>query len=71
MLPESIRYARSYLFTPATDPRKFLKGELGADVVVLDLEDSVALTNKINARKNLINFFPLKNLLSPRFELIT
>lgn len=61
MLPESIRYARSYLFTPATDPRKFLKGiELGADVVVLDLEDSVALTNKINARKNLINFFSTK-----------
>lgn len=53
-----IRYARSYLFTAAVDSRKFNKGvEVGADVSVFDLEDSVPLAGKIEARKNLSEFF--------------
>ncbi len=46
------RYYRSLLFTPATSPRKCAKAfECGADGVVIDLEDSVAVTEKTAARQ--------------------
>ncbi|GMU68058.1 MAG: malyl-CoA lyase [Steroidobacteraceae bacterium] len=42
---------RSYLFAPANHVRRAGKAfEVGADVVILDLEDAVALTEKANAR---------------------
>jgi len=43
--------ARSYLFVPGTRPDRFEKAcAAGADVVILDLEDSVAPAEKGNAR---------------------
>jgi citrate lyase subunit beta/citryl-CoA lyase len=42
---------RSYLFVPGTRPDRFPKAcAAGADVVILDLEDSVAPAEKANAR---------------------
>lgn len=46
------RAMRSFLFTPANEPRKTAKvASFGADVVVLDLEDAVANEHKFGARK--------------------
>lgn len=48
---------RSYLFVPGDSEKKLAKG-LGsdADVLLIDLEDSVALPNKANARKIAADF---------------
>lgn len=48
---------RSYLFVPGDSEKKLAKG-LGseADVLLIDLEDSVALPNKTEARKIAANF---------------
>lgn len=44
---------RSFLFVPADSEKKLAKGAgSGADALILDLEDSVALSNKQAARKN-------------------
>jgi citrate lyase subunit beta/citryl-CoA lyase len=44
--------ARSWLFVPGDSDRKLAKAtECGADVLVLDLEDSVATQHKANARQ--------------------
>jgi len=43
---------RSWLFTPATRPERFARaGEVGADVLILDLEDAVAPDAKPAARE--------------------
>lgn len=43
---------RSWLFVPGDSPRKLDKGLVcGADVVIIDLEDSVAVSAKENARQ--------------------
>ena len=43
---------RSWLFTPATRPDRFEKAAAsGADVSIIDLEDSVALSDKAEARR--------------------
>jgi (S)-citramalyl-CoA lyase len=43
---------RSWLFTPATRPDRFGKAAAsGADVCIIDLEDSVALADKAEARR--------------------
>lgn len=43
---------RSYLFVPAAEPRKIEKAlSSGADMVIVDLEDSVALDRKDEARR--------------------
>jgi len=43
---------RSWLFTPATRPDRFDKAAAsGADVSIIDLEDSVAATDKADARR--------------------
>jgi citrate lyase subunit beta/citryl-CoA lyase len=48
---------RSLLFVPANSERKLEKGFASeADVVIVDLEDSVALENKATARKVASNF---------------
>ena len=45
------RPLRSWLFTPASRPDRFGKAaEVGADVLVLDLEDAVAPADKEKAR---------------------
>ena len=45
---------RSYLFTPAHQPRLLARAHTrGADVVLLDLEDSVPLPEKAAARAGL------------------
>jgi (S)-citramalyl-CoA lyase len=52
---------RSWLFTPATRPDRFEKAAAsGADVSILDLEDSVAPTDKAEARRT-----ALANLAKP------
>lgn len=50
---------RTILFTPAGDERKVTKAfTLGADVVVLDLEDAVAYAEKEKARASLTALLP-------------
>lgn len=47
-----MKVIRSFLFIPADSEKKLAKAdESGADAIILDLEDSVALANKPNARK--------------------
>jgi (S)-citramalyl-CoA lyase len=49
--------ARSWLFTRATKPERFAKAtEVGADVQIIDLEDSVAPAEKESARKSAFDY---------------
>ena len=51
MEPASLRLCRSLLFVPAANPRAIDKArELDADMIVLDLEDSVKEADKAGAR---------------------
>src|SRR6202167_2094713 len=51
------RPLRSWLFTPASRPDRFGKApEVGADVLVLDLEDAVAPADKEQARATAIAY---------------
>ena len=55
---EKIKYSSSFLFTPALSRFDLARGQqLGADVSVYDLEDSVPFSQKKSARHNLISFF--------------
>jgi citrate lyase subunit beta/citryl-CoA lyase len=48
---------RSLLFVPADSERKFAKANgIGADALILDLEDSVAISRKVLARDMVRNF---------------
>jgi citrate lyase subunit beta/citryl-CoA lyase len=48
---------RSLLFVPGDSPRKLEKGlSSGADVLLIDLEDSVALSAKADARRTTLSF---------------
>ena len=48
----SLQNARSFLFVPANRPERFEKAlASGADAVILDLEDSVPLQSKAEARQ--------------------
>jgi (S)-citramalyl-CoA lyase len=52
MNPRTITRVRSWLFTPATRPDRFGKAAAsGADVCIIDLEDSVAPADKAEARR--------------------
>ena len=52
--------ARSFLFVPANRPERFTKAlASGADAVVLDLEDSVPLASKAEARAAIRQSWPL------------
>src|SRR6201993_4148320 len=52
MNPGTPTRVRSWLFTPATRPARFEKAAAsGADVSIIDLEDSVAPTDKAEARR--------------------
>jgi citrate lyase subunit beta/citryl-CoA lyase len=49
---------RSFLFTPANHPRRVEKVfEVGADAVILDLEDAVAVSEKAGARQCVVDAF--------------
>jgi (S)-citramalyl-CoA lyase len=53
----SQQVARSWLFTPATKPERFGKAaEIGADVQIIDLEDSVAATEKDSSRRIALDY---------------
>jgi len=48
---------RSWLFTPATRPERFVKAsEIGADVLLIDLEDAVAPRDKTAARTTALDY---------------
>jgi (S)-citramalyl-CoA lyase len=50
---------RSWLFTPATRPERFANAAAnGADVIIVDLEDSVAPADKAGARATALDFVP-------------
>ena len=54
---KNIRSLKSWLFTPATRPDRFEHAtKAGADVLILDLEDAVALSNKETARNNAMTY---------------
>ena len=51
-MPDEIKATRSWLFTPGTRPERFNKaGEVGADVLIIDLEDAVSPGDKPHARQ--------------------
>lgn len=58
---------RSFLFVPADSDKKLSKcATSGADALILDLEDSVALSNKEAARKNAAAFLKSADANCPR-----
>ena len=57
-MADSTKPARSWLFTPGTRPERFAKAkDVGADVLIIDLEDAVAPEDKPQARKTAIDYF--------------
>ena len=49
---------RSFMFTPANHPRRVEKVfQIGADAVILDLEDAVAVAGKVAARDDVVAAF--------------
>jgi (S)-citramalyl-CoA lyase len=62
----SKRPARSWLFTPATKAERFAKAmEVGADVQIIDLEDSVAPAEKESARKSAFDYLREQSVNRP------
>jgi (S)-citramalyl-CoA lyase len=62
----SKRPTRSWLFTPATKPERFIKAkEAGADVQIIDLEDSVPPKEKESARGNAFAYLAERNAGGP------
>jgi len=58
---------RSFLFVPADSDKKLSKcASSGADALILDLEDSVALSNKEAARKNAAAFLQSADANGPK-----
>lgn len=58
-MKNSVQNARSFLFVPANRPERFEKAlASGADAVILDLEDSVPLQSKSDARQAIKNSWP-------------
>jgi citrate lyase subunit beta/citryl-CoA lyase len=56
---------RSYLFIPGDSDKKLAKGaEIGADALVLDLEDAVAPAQKADARKRVADFIGARDRTS-------
>ncbi len=50
-MPSEFKRTRSWLYTPATRPDRFAKaGQIGADVLIIDLEDAVSPGDKPKAR---------------------
>ena len=58
---------RSFLFVPADSDKKLAKGaSSGADALILDLEDSVALSNKPAARANAADYLKSADPKGPK-----
>ena len=59
MTPEDFTPTRSFLFTPANHPPRRVEKvfEVGADAVILDLEDAVAISEKPAARQCVVDAF--------------
>ena len=58
---------RSFLFVPADSDKKLAKGAgSGADALILDLEDSVALSNKPAARANAAQYLKSADAKGPK-----
>lgn len=56
---------RSYLFVPGNRPERFQKAiDSGADVVIIDLEDAVPLSEKDSARTLVSDYFETKSVVS-------
>ncbi len=56
-MPERIKPTRSWLFTPGTRPDRFSRArEVGADVLIIDLEDAVSPVDKPSARRTAIDY---------------
>ncbi len=65
-MPSTSKPTRSWLFTPATRPDRFAKAkEVGADVIIIDLEDAVAPDQKNTARANALTFLAEANASGP------
>ena len=55
----SLARARTFLFVPGNRPERFDRAlRSGADAVVLDLEDSVAVSAKASARRAIQDAWP-------------
>jgi (S)-citramalyl-CoA lyase len=62
--------SRSWLFTPATRPDRFPKAiAAGADVAIIDLEDSVAPDEKESAREQALRYLRSSHAAGPRVAL--
>ena len=62
MTEPAVSASRSWLFTPGTRPDRFAKASaVGADIAIIDLEDSVAPNEKESAREVALGY-----LASPR-----
>ena len=58
---------RSFLFVPADSDKKLAKGaSSGADALILDLEDSIAPSNKETARKNAAEYLKSTDPKGPK-----
>ncbi len=54
---DTMKPTRSWLFTPGSRPDRFAKAaEIGADVLIIDLEDAVAPDDKAFARTTALNY---------------
>lgn len=64
------RYCRSILFTPALALDRYAKAQhAGADISLVDLEDSVSPTSKAEARRIAAEFFALRDEGSSRLAI--
>lgn len=63
--------SRSFLFTPANHPRRVEKVfEVGADAVILDLEDAVAVAEKVATRTKVVDAFKARAETRPCFQYV-
>ena len=70
MLDAAFKPTRSWLFTPATRPDRFGKAAAsGADVAIVDLEDSVAPGDKDRARGTALGFLKAQKPEGARYAL--
>ncbi len=67
---QTLAPCRSWLFTPATHPDRFAKAAaVGADVSILDLEDSVAPSHKDRSRDAALGFLEARKSGSVQYAL--
>jgi (S)-citramalyl-CoA lyase len=70
MLTTALSPTRSWLFTPATRPDRFANASAaGADVAILDLEDSITASDKDRARNTALDFLADRKTQGVRYAL--